>query len=110
MKNTGKIVLSVFGVFLSITLLVTSAILAEEGVINFALSAILIAISTVFVFVSVLYAAKVDYETGIYECRKCKFTFKPSFKAYIMGAHTLKTRHLKCPKCKKISWCVRKSL
>ncbi len=108
MNNKRKIILSVIGVVISITLLGISAILTEEELINPAIAITLTAVSTVLVLIAVFYAAKVDYETGVYECRKCGHTFKPTFKAYILGVHTLTTRHLKCPKCEEKSWCRRK--
>ena len=108
MKNKRKIIISVIGVVISITLLAISSILAEEKIINPAIAITLAAVSTVLVLIAVFYAAKVDYDTCVYECRKCGHTFKPTFKAYILGLHTLTTRHLKCPKCEEKSWCRRK--
>lgn len=58
-----KIVLSVVWVFLSISLLVISTILAEEKLITPIWATILILISALFVFFSILYAAKIDYES-----------------------------------------------
>ena len=110
MKNKSKIILSVVGVVLSIALLVVSTVLAEEKVINPATSIVLIVVSVILVFVAIFFAAKVDYETGIYECRNCGHTFKPTFKAYILGVHTLTTRYLKCPECGKSTWCKRRSV
>ncbi len=109
MKNKGKIILSIVGVVLSIALLVISAILAEEKIINTATAIALIAVSVILVGIAISYAAKVDYETGVYECRKCGHIFKPTFKAYILGVHTLTTRRLKCPKCEEKSWCARRN-
>ena len=108
MNNKRKITLTVIGVVTSITLLVIGSILAEEEIINPAIAITLMAVSTVLVLIAVFYASKVDYETGVYECRKCGHTFRPTFKAYILGVHTLTTRHLKCPKCEQKSWCRRK--
>ena len=108
MKNKGKIILSVIGVVISTALLVISAILAENAVISSAFAIVFTTISVGLLFVAIFFAAKFDYETGVYECRKCGHTFKPTFKAYIWGAHTLTTRHLKCPKCEEKSWCRRK--
>jgi DNA-directed RNA polymerase subunit RPC12/RpoP len=108
MSNKRKIIISVIGVAISITLLAISSILAEEKIINPAIAITLTAVSTVLVLIAIFYAAKVDYETGVYECRKCGHTFKPTFKAYILGVHSLTTRHLKCPKCEDKSWCRRK--
>ena len=108
MNNKMKIIISVIGVVISITLLAISSILAEEEIITSAIAITLTAVSAVLVLIAVFYAAKVDYETGVYECRKCGRSFKPTFKAYILGVHTLTTRHLKCPKCEEKSWCRRK--
>ena len=110
MKNKGNIILSVIGVVLSIALLVVSTILAEEKFINTSTAVVLIAVSVVLVWIAIFYAAKVDYETGVYKCRKCGHTFKPTFRAYVWGAHTLTTRHLKCPECNEKSWCTRKKM
>ena len=109
MKNKGKIIVSVIGVVLSIALLVVSTILAEEKIINPATAIVLIVVSVVLVLIAISYAAKVDYETGVYKCRKCGHIFRPTFKAYILGMHTLTTRHLKCPECNEKSWCTRKN-
>ena len=108
MSNKGKIIISVIGVVIGIALLGISSVLAEEEIINAGIAATLLAISTVLVLIAIFYAAKVDYEIGVYECRKCGHTFKPTFKAYIWGAHTITTRQLKCPKCEEKSWCRRK--
>jgi len=109
MSNKGKITLSVIGVVLSIALLVVSTILTEDKIINPVTAVILIAVSVVSVLIAISYAAKVDYETAVYERRKCGHTFKPTLKAYVWGAHTLTTRHLKCPECNEKSWCKRQA-
>ena len=109
MKNKVKILLSVIGVIVSVVLLVISALLAENQLVNPIGAFTLIVISVILVVASIFYAAKVDYENGIYVCRKCGNTFIPTFKEYIYGAHTIKTRYLKCPECNKSSWCIRKN-
>lgn len=108
MSKKIKIVLSVIGVVISIVLLAVSTALAEKGVIRPISATMIIIISFCLLFFTIFFAAKVDYETGEYECRKCGHIFKPTFKAYILGTHTLTTRYLKCPRCEKKSWCKRK--
>ena len=108
MNNKGKLILSITGVIISTALLVISAILAENKVISPLSAIVLVSISIILVFSAIFFAAKVDYETGVYECRNCGNVFKPTFTAYIWGAHSLTTRHLKCPKCEKKTWCKRK--
>lgn len=108
MKNKVKIILSVIGMAIATALLIISAFLAEEAVVSPVLAVVLMAVSVILLLGAIFFAAKVDYETGVFECRKCGNTFKPTFKAYIWGVHTLTTRHLKCPKCEEKSWCKRK--
>ena len=110
MNNKRKIIISVIGVAISITLLAISSILAEEEMITPAIEITFTAVSAVLVLIAIFYTAKVDYETGVYECRKCGHTFKPTFKAYILGVHTLTTRRLRCPKCGEKSWMKNKKL
>ena len=110
MSIKGKIVLSIIGIIISLFLLITSTVLAEFEVIPPVSAIILIIISVVLVWIAIFYTAKVDYENGVYECRKCGHTFRPTFKAYVWGAHTLTIRHLKCPECAEKSWCKRKSV
>ena len=110
MRNKSKIILSIIGVVASIALLVITAVLAEEAIISAASAVALTVISVILVFLAIFFAAKVDYETGVYECRNCGHIFKPTFKAYILGAHTLTTRCLKCPECSKSTWCKRRTV
>lgn len=105
MKNKSRIILSTVGVALSLALLIANTILVENEMIGTTFGIILIAISVILIFVAIFYAAKIDYQTGMYECKKCGNTFKPTLMAYIWGAHTLNTRYLKCPKCEENSWC-----
>lgn len=108
MSNKGKLILSVTGVVISIVLIIISAFLTENALISSTLASIFTAVSVVLVIVAVFFAAKIDYETGVYECRNCGHIFTPTFKAYIWGSHTLTTRYLKCPKCEEKTWCKRK--
>ena len=70
MNNKRKIIISVISVVISITLLVISAILAEEKIITPAIAITLAVVSAGLVLIAIFFAAKVDYETGVYECGK----------------------------------------
>lgn len=108
MKNKNKIILSVAGMIASLALLIASAFLAENEVINPVCAVVFVAVSVILVLAATFYTSKIDYETGVYECKNCGHTFKPAVKAYIWGPHTIRTRYLKCPKCEEKSWCIRK--
>ena len=104
----NKIILSVSGMVLSFVLVIASAFLVEYKLIDEVYAIILFTVSMIFLYICIFYLGKIDYETGIYKCRKCGHTFKPTFKAYFWGAHTIKTRYLRCPDCGQKSWCFRK--
>ena len=110
MTNKRKIILSVIGVAVSMVMLITSSILTEEAVISSTLAIVLTVFSIGLVLVAIIFAVKIDYETSVYECGRCGHTFKPTFMSYVLGAHTLRTRHLKCPRCKEKSGCKREFL
>ena len=57
MNNKRKIILSVIGFVISTALLVISAILAEEEIINTSIAITLTAVSTVLVLIAIFYAA-----------------------------------------------------
>lgn len=107
MSTTGKIVLAVAGIIVSIALLVLTAILAEEAIITPIAAVAFTLVSVIALIAAICYAAKLDYETAGYRCRKCGNTFKPTFVEYIMAPHSVTTRYLRCPECKKKSLCKR---
>ena len=110
MSNKSKFILSIVGVVVSLAFLVVVSILAEEALISANSAVVLTLISTLLILVSIIFAAKVDYETGVYECRSCGHVFKPKFMAYLLGPHSLTTRCLKCPECENTTWCKRKTI
>ncbi len=59
-------------------------------------------------FTGIGVAIALEITCGAFECRKCKHRFVPTLGAYLLGAHTATTRHLKCPKCGQRSWCARR--
>ena len=69
---------------------------------------LLIVIGAVVILTGIGVAVALEITCGAFECRKCGHRFVPSVGAYLMGVHTATTRLLKCPKCKKISWCARR--
>ena len=109
MSNRNKFILSIVVVFASIVLLGASAILAAEEIIGDTFAVVLTVVSLILVFGAISFAVKIDYETGVYECRNCSHVFKPKFMAYLLGPHSPTTRRLKCPECGKTTWCKRKT-
>ena len=109
MNNRNKFILSIIGIIGSVALLVTTTILAENTLVSATTAVALTIISVVLVLCATFFATKIDYETGVYECRNCGHIFKPTFKSYILGMHTTRSRYLECPECGKTTWCKRKT-
>ena len=69
---------------------------------------LLVLLSILPLLIATPFALKVEQKAGYYECKNCGHVFKPEFKAYIIGSHTMKRRKLRCPVCNEKSWCLRK--
>ena len=104
-ENKKKIILASIVAIISIISCITINMLAGLLDIPEYLRIILIGISVVIMILGVMVACILDNDAGTFECPHCKTRFKPTMKAYIMGPHTLLKRQLKCPHCKKISYC-----
>lgn len=48
-----------------------------------------------------------EMTSGAFQCTKCGEKFVPDVKSYIMGAHTITRRSLKCPHCGVKNYCKR---
>ncbi|MBR6572857.1 MAG: helix-turn-helix transcriptional regulator [Clostridia bacterium] len=55
-------------------------------------------------FVGIFYAIKIEQVAGYYQCKNCGHKYVPSYKPMVWSMHMGRTRYMKCPKCKKISW------
>ena len=106
-RHCAKSILIIAGFVFSFILLIAASFLVEYEVINTTCAVAVLVASIILLCVFIYLLTKYDYETSIYICKKCHHSFKPSFKAYFWGAHTLKTRYLKCPQCQKKSMCAK---
>lgn len=63
-------------------------------------------IALVIVFlIPCFYALKLEVSVGSYRCKNCNCDFIPTYKEALMAMHMGFTRYLKCPHCKKRTWC-----
>ena len=90
--------------FAGLTLIMLSGFLEMKTLYRI----LLIVIGAVVILTGIGVAVALEITCGAFECRKCGHRFVPSVGAYLMGAHTATTRFLKCPKCGKRSWCLRR--
>ena len=51
------------------------------------------------------YALKLEVSVGAYKCKRCGGEVTPTYFQALMALHMGTTRYLKCPHCKKCSWC-----
>ena len=109
MSNKSKFILSMVVLVISIIALVIVTTLAENSIIGESFAVVLMNISVILVLIATFFAVKVDYETGVYKCRNCGHTFKPTFWAYLFGMHTPTIRYLSCPNCEDTTWCKRRT-
>lgn len=72
------------------------------------LKIILVVLSLIFLIVGLFGLVILDVNIGYFECAECHERFIPSIKDYVFGMHTLKKRKLKCPKCGKKTWCLKR--
>ncbi|MBQ8716526.1 MAG: helix-turn-helix transcriptional regulator [Clostridia bacterium] len=107
-ENKRKLILEV--VVVMITLLASCTLIMLSGLLEMEtwLRVTLIAIGLVVMFGGIGVAAVLEMTAGYFECSKCGEHFVPTKTAYIMGAHTIMRRHLKCPHCGKRNWCRRR--
>ena len=51
------------------------------------------------------YALKLEVSVGAYKCKNCGYEIVPTYSEVLWAMHRGTTRHLKCPKCNKRTWC-----
>ena len=78
-----------------------AAFLIPEGVWQLAA---IIGLCIVFL-VPCFYALKLEVSVGAYKCEKCGQEIIPTYNEALAAMHLGTTRYLKCPKCKKRTWC-----
>lgn len=103
-----KIVLSLCIMLMAMISAVTLVVIAGYLDMQIWLRVLLIGIAVVIIAIAVGVACVLDREAGVYECPKCGERFVPTMKAYVLGAHTITRRRLKCPHCGKRSYCIRR--
>ena len=51
------------------------------------------------------YALKLEVSVGAYKCKNCGHEIVPTYSQALNAMHMGTTRYLKCPECKKRTWC-----
>ena len=56
-------------------------------------------------FIPCFYALKLEVSVGAYKCKNCGCEIVPTYSQALCAMHRGTTRYLKCPNCKKRTWC-----
>jgi transcriptional regulator with XRE-family HTH domain len=102
-KMQLTIVTGIISIVSFLTLILVVSVYAE--VMSIPAKILLIAIACIIFVVGIYVAMQGERTIGYYQCKHCGEYFVPTFSAYTMGPHIFTTRKLKCPSCKKSSWC-----
>lgn len=78
-----------------------SAFLIPEGIWQLI---IILGICVLFL-IPCFYALKLEVSVGAYKCKNCGYEIVPTYSEALWAMHRGTTRHLKCPKCNKKTWC-----
>lgn len=107
-ENKKRITISI--IVAAITVISSSVLIMVSGLTQISTAAriALVAVAVVIMIAGIGVSAVMDMDAGVYECPHCGERFIPSYKEYIMGAHSITRRHLKCPHCGKKSFCIRR--
>ena len=78
-----------------------SAFLIPEGIWQLVT---ILGICIVFL-IPCFYALKLEVSVGAYKCKNCGHKIIPTYSEALWAMHRGTTRYLKCPNCKKRTWC-----
>ena len=81
--------------------IIISAFMIPEGIWQLI---IILGICVLFL-IPCFYALKLEVSVGVYKCKNCGYEIVPTYSEALWAMHRGTTRHLKCPKCNKRTWC-----
>jgi transcriptional regulator with XRE-family HTH domain/DNA-directed RNA polymerase subunit RPC12/RpoP len=102
-----RMIMEVLVLFLTLLAGTMFVVVAEYLATTLAWKIALNVIAVVIFVLGIAVCAMLEMRKAVFQCTKCKKRFIPSKGAYIMGIHTITTRHLKCPHCGVRNWCKR---
>ena len=104
-ESKKKIILSAMVAVLMLIAAIPLIVLAGALEMALWLRILMIGIGVVVLVMGFVIACILDRDAGAFECPQCRERFVPDMKDYIMGAHTITKRRLKCPKCGVTCYC-----
>ena len=89
---------------LSVSLILIPAIIASYINIEEWKRVLIVFSGFIPALIGIFFAIKIEQKAGYYECKHCKHTYVPTFKAAAFSMHLGRTKYLKCPNCGRKSW------
>lgn len=107
LARKDKIILTCMWVIIALSLVFfLGGILAINFLMPGGVGQLLLIIALCVLFlIPCLYALKLEVSIGAYECKECGEKIVPTYKQVLNAMHIGMTRYLKCPNCKKRTWC-----
>ena len=68
------------------------------------LQAVLIVLGFVVFLVGMIFGLRIEQVAGYYQCAKCGHRHIPKYSSVFFAMHVNRTRYMKCPACRKMSW------
>ncbi len=65
---------------------------------------VLVVIGMIPLLAATPFMLRIEQTAGYYACGKCGHRYVPTYKSVFMAMHMGRTRYMRCPKCRKISW------
>lgn len=97
-ESKKKLIISFISAILGVTVM-TVMILVANYIGNSSLKILLVVFGIIVFAIYFINAVVLDFDTGIYECKYCKYKFRPTLFSYLFSPHTMLKRYLNCPNC-----------
>lgn len=107
-ETKRKLIVGILTAFMGISTMVVCVVLADylRNIDNLYRS-LLVIFGILNMALGIGIAAWSEMSSGAFQCTKCGEKFVPDAKSYIMGAHTITRRNLRCPQCGVKNYCKR---
>ncbi len=89
---------------ISILPLLAATVIVSVVSMDETLATIIELVSVIPLLIATPFALKIEQKAGYYECAQCGHRHIPSYGSVFMAMHMGRTRYMRCPECKKVSW------
>ncbi len=100
---TAEIYLGVISAIFSLALMLVGGVLLEKSIVLYGV--LLLVAGTIVLLAGAGFCLYIEQKAGYYVCPKCEHKFIPTYKQVFFALHLGRDRYMKCPSCKKISYC-----